>query len=326
MQELGRTGGMSLEQLVEITGYGDRTLRRDLHALRDAGYVVTAEQPDKRKLWKLDNRAQSKRLTRVFDYAHFLALTVAMRQGGPARSNPMIFAALEDLSDKLETALGAQVRDRLAAIDACFYSYEKQAYAETPADVLWPIVNAIQQRRMCSVTYRTPQPASKNKQFEILPLRIFAHDGAAYLMAHALKHDSTITLNLQRLKKLKVLDRVMEIPADFDPQRIERAAFGVHTGGEPTKYVLDFDSDVAAYIRERTWHSTQALSDLPTGGVRLELTCGTSYEVSAWVASWRHWVHVVEPESLREELLELGHNLVAKYSSRPAKSAKRKLV
>jgi proteasome accessory factor B len=68
---------------------------------------------------------------------------------------------------------------------------------------------------------------------------------------------------------------------------------------------------VADYIRERTWHPSQQLTELTEGRVELSFSCGQSWEVSAWVASCRHWVEVLEPKGLRRELCELGEALVA---------------
>lgn len=318
LRELSRSDGLSLARLAAQFGTTERTIRRDLDALQEAGFFLKAEEDrsDRRKVWKLDLAAQANSLNAMLDEGHFLALRIAMGQGGPVRSDETVFSALEDLHVKIENAVGERGREQLLAIDQCFHSYEKQAYREAPAGVLWPLVTAISERRLCRVTYRKPQRTPSNKTFDILPLRIFAHQGAPYLMCHIRKHATYATLNLHRVKKLELLTQCAEVPRDFDPERFENAAFGVHTGDQVTRYVLRFDAEVAVYIRERTWHSSQSLTEIADGGVELTFTCGASWEVSAWVASWRHWVHVVEPSELRDELLEIGKLLVERYGER----------
>jgi len=49
------------------------------------------------------------------------------------------------------------------------------------------------------------------------------------------------------------------------------------------------------------------------GALELTFTCSESYEVAAWVASWRTAVDVVEPESLRDELMQFGKWVREKY-------------
>jgi predicted DNA-binding transcriptional regulator YafY len=321
LRDLDRLGGVDLYELAERYGTTVRTIRRDLEALQEVGLPLVEEQDGKRKRWRVAFKDHLQQLSGLLDATHYLALRLAMGQGGPVRSASSVFAALEDLSTKIETVLGPAGRAQLAAIDACFHSYEKFAYRRSPPDVFWSLVQAIGERRICRVTYRAPRRRPYDTVFEILPLRIFAHHGAVYLMCNVVKHDTLATLNLQRLQSLKVLDKRGQPPAAFDPTTLENAAFGVYSGGDPTTYVLRFDAEVAPYIRERTWHPTQRLRELRGGGVELQFTCGESYEVSAWVASWREGVEVVKPASLRDELEQLGEWLSTTYRRRPKASA-----
>ena len=175
-RELARTSGSSLAQLAANFGTTERTIRRDLVAPQEAGFPLSAEeQPDRRKIWKLDVAANTRELNTMLDKGHFLALRIAMGQGGPVRSDDTVFSALEDLHQKIEKAVGERGRKQLLAIDQCFHSYEKQAYREAPPGVLWQLVTAISERRICRVTYRKPQRTPSDKTFDVLPLRICAH-------------------------------------------------------------------------------------------------------------------------------------------------------
>ena len=120
-------------------------------------------------------------------------------------------------------------------------------------------------------------------------------------------------LNLHRVLAIEVTRRTATPPMDFDPETWEAAAFDVFAGGAPTKYVLRFASEVAPYVRERRWHPSQKLRGLSGGGVELQMTCAGSHEIMNWVASWRQWVVVVQPKSLRQEMAELGRWLVDRY-------------
>jgi len=70
--------------------------------------------------------------------------------------------------------------------------------------------------------------------------------------------------------------------------------------------VLRFNRNAAPYIRERIWHPSQTLKERRGGGVELAFTCPESFEVAAWVASWREWVEARAPGGLRRELRSLG--------------------
>jgi predicted DNA-binding transcriptional regulator YafY len=253
-------------------------------------------------------------LTELVDVSHYLALRVAMGQTTPLRATSGVFATLEDLSDKLEKVLGPRERSQLKAIDACFHSYEKFDYRSSPPDVFWPLIEAIAERRLCQVTYRAPRPGGHPTRFVLLPLRLFAHDGAVYLYAHVPRHDQVITLNLHRLLRLTVQEQTGKPPADFRPEQWESSAFRVFSSlKEAVAYRLRFSAEVAPYIRERVWHPSQVLRELPAGGLELTFSCSPSYEGTAWVSSWGKNVEVLEPEGLRRDLHVLGGWLLGTY-------------
>lgn len=324
LRELNRTGtGFTLAELSNNYGTDERTIRRDLDALREEGFPIVSEGSDEhnRKRWRMETSDYTRRLNQLLDTSHYTALRVAMGMGGPIRPETSVFSTLEDLHTKIEKAIGTRGRAKLKAIDQAFLSYEKQAYRQAPPDVLWLLVEAIIARRLCRMSYRGAQHRGQTKSFVVLPLRLFAHTGTCHLLCYVPKHASYIPLNLQRLQAIKLLDETADIPADFDPEQLEQSAFGLHQGSEPTRYVMRFDPEVAVYIQERLWHKSQQLEQLPDGSVKLTFTCGASWEVDAWVASWRHWVHVIEPEALKAQLRELGSVLTTRYAN--AKRKKR---
>lgn len=49
------------------------------------------------------------------------------------------------------------------------------------------------------------------------------------------------------------------------------------------------------YIRERRWHRSQELTDLPDGRLRLKLRVNNMVEVLPWIRSFGRDVKVVKP-------------------------------
>jgi proteasome accessory factor B len=315
LRDLDRLGGMDLYELAERHGASVRTIRRDLEALQAAGLPLVEEPAGRRKRWRVQYSDKLQRLSELVDASHYLALKVAMGQAGPARSSSTLYAMLEDLSDKLEEALGSNERKLLSTIDQCFYSYEKFGYLDSAPDVFWPLVTAISDERLCRVVYRSPRADGKESRFRILPLRLFTHEQAVYLHAHVPRYDDIITMNLQRLVKLEVLKDKGKVPKRYDPQKWEGATFGIFSSGKPVEYRMRFAEDVAPYIRERNWHPSQKLRKLRDGRLELRFSCAQSPEVTSWVASWRDKVEVLEPGSLREHLAEVGRWLTQTYGA-----------
>jgi predicted DNA-binding transcriptional regulator YafY len=305
LRDLDQLRGLDVYELANRYGTTTRTIRRDLDALEQAGFPLAFELDGARKLWRIDASGQLGKLRALLDASHYLALRVAMEPGAPMRNTSPLFAKLEDLGGKIEKALGETGRAQLRAIEACFHSYDRRPYRDSAPEVLWPLVTAISERRLCRVTYRAPG-AARDKTYQVLPLKVFAYDGGLYLLCRVPRYDSVVLLNLQRLRQLRLLRTKGRPPAGFDASDFEHAAFGVFVGGPPTTYRLRFDAIAAPYIRERVWHPTQELTALRDGGVEITFTCHASVEVAAWVQGWGERVRVVAPASLRGELARLG--------------------
>jgi predicted DNA-binding transcriptional regulator YafY len=316
VRDLDRMDGVDLYELASRYGAGLRTIRRDLEAIQAAGLPIEGERDGKRKRYRIAYRDRVAKLSSLLDASHYLALRVAMGQVGAAAQASGLFAKLEDLADKIEAAVGEKGRARLEVVERCFHPWDKHAYREAAKEHFWPLVDAIAEGEVCRVTYRAPHAPPEGKTYEVLPLRLFVHDRAVYLLHHNRKHREIGTLNLQRLLRVERTGRHARPPADFDPTEWEASTFGIFPGGKPTTYVLRFHSEVAPFIRERVWHPSQKLRELRGGGVELTFTCGESYEVTSWVASWREWVEVGAPDFLVAELCCLGQWLSRRYARR----------
>ncbi len=62
--------------------------------------------------------------------------------------------------------------------------------------------------------------------------------------------------------------------------------------------LLHFDERVADYIREKRWHPSQQLKELPGGGVELRLKLGSLVEIQRWVLGWGGAAKVIAPPEL----------------------------
>jgi proteasome accessory factor B len=63
-----------------------------------------------------------------------------------------------------------------------------------------------------------------------------------------------------------------------------------------------FAQALAPYIRERLWHASQKLRDLPDGRVEMTLTVADALEIRRWTLGYGVQAEVVAPEGLREAL------------------------
>jgi len=308
--DLSRRNGCDLYDLAARHRVAVRTVRRDLDALAEAGVPLVDESDGRRKRWRIEGADSRSRLAGLVDPNQVLAIQAALR--GLSSASGTTQAVLSDLADRLTQTLGLADRQRLAAIADCFDG-ERAAIVSTGGDVLLPALTAVLDCRWCSVAYRRPD--GHEATHSVLPLKLFARDGAAYLLAQLRTRGEVITLALHRVRRFVVTHERGEASRGFDAQRVLDAQFGAHAGGAEVSYQLHFASTVAPFIRERRWHPDQKLRTRPDGSLVLAFRCRESYQVAAWVASWRSHVTVIEPQTLREELRDLGRELATRYAN-----------
>ena len=89
-------------------------------------------------------------------------------------------------------------------------------------------------------------------------------------------------------------------------------AFGI-IYEEPVSIRIYFTPQQAPYIRERQWHPSQQVEEQEDGGIILSLYAGGFYETKSWVLSHGEDARVIEPESLRQAILDELRSSLAAY-------------
>jgi proteasome accessory factor C len=94
-----------------------------------------------------------------------------------------------------------------------------------------------------------------------------------------------------------------------------RGAFGLPGNAEKAfRARIVFSGEYREYISERVWSTDQAVKTLPGGGVELSFTVGSKYYLLSWLLQFGGRAELLEPESLREEILESARGLVDIYT------------
>src|SRR5438876_3123035 len=118
-----------------------------------------------------------------------------------------------------------------------------------------------------------------------------------------------------RLTKPELTEERFTVSARFDLNQELSGSLAVFKGGDDYQVVVDFDAWGADDVRGRRWHSSQELSELPGGRLRVKLRLNSLEEVTGWVLSFGTHATVVAPEELRERVAKIGEELAAKYGS-----------
>ena len=290
--------GLSLQQLSDSEGLSERTIRRDLYALRDSGLPVEPCQASNRiPLWKISAAVTDLK----FSLYELLCLYLSRRLMEPFAGTPF-FDGLQSAFEKLErevfagsSAFQSELIDKLYLNTAGASDYTNRA------QLITEVMQSIRSRQVLQMEYRKPD--STVTQYLIHPWSLAAHHGSLYIVAFSETAEAIRHFKLDRVQSLNPRPRHYRIPDTFDVREYFEGTFGVFSPEEQEyQIVLEFSAAAAESVRESRWHCSQQLQDLPAGGVRMQLRLRSLREVSSWVLSFGSHAKVVEPPELIDEL------------------------
>ena len=276
-----------------------RTVQRDLWDLREAGFGIDEERRDQRIYYKLDKVTG---LPLNFPVLEVAAMIFVERAGLGLEGTPF-GEHLRSVVRRLTGAMSAPMRQFLErAADAYVPLARGYKPYEDAREILENLNEAMLKRRVCRVNYRSPE-AEGPRQYEIEPLRFLPHRGGLYVISRVPRYDNLITQAVERFEEVEVTEKEFKPPDHLPIDERLRDAFGI-SYEEPMDVAVRFAADQAPYVRERIWHPSQQLEELPDGRVVLRLRAGGFFEIRSWVLGFGAAAEVLEPEELREAVRE----------------------
>jgi predicted DNA-binding transcriptional regulator YafY len=300
IQRLARSrGGAHLDDLAESLGCVRRTVYRDLDALQYAGFPVVSEKRDGRVFYRF---LESFRLGDIpFTPDEILALAFGadlLR----VLEGTVFHDSIRSALGKIRAGLSPELREYLLRLAESFRvlpgphkNYAR--YRET----IQALSDAVVARRRVRIRYQTGGTGQVATR-ELDPYRVWYRSGGLYVVGLDHKSGEIRTFAVDRIRQLTPTARRFTVPASFDFDAYLGASFGVIA--EPAVRVrIRFDRRWATYVSEHTWHASQQLGPGPEGGVELAMQVGGTAELRAWILSFGSGAEVLEPESLRSEVV-----------------------
>lgn len=289
----------SAAQLAEDYGVTERTIRRDIEALQEAGFPLYDDRDGGRKVWRLVEGYRQK-VTQTFTLSELAALyfgrnLMSFLGGAPfAQDLESAFAKIRGALPEKSIPYLARIQDLFAARPDPWKDYS------TKQPVIAALIDAILHQRRVRIDYYSFH-SKRTKKYLLDPYRLVYYRGGLYLYARADEYDEVRTFAVERVERIEVLDLAFQVPADFNVSEFVKGAFGI-AGGKSEVVELAFDSELAGYIRERVWHESQTLTDKPGGALVLSMNVATGHELKTWIKGCLPHVRVLKPSKLREEI------------------------
>jgi predicted DNA-binding transcriptional regulator YafY len=179
------------------------------------------------------------------------------------------------------------------------------------------IANALEigvnQHHRLNVLYNS-QKSGEVKEYLIEPYAMAFRRHSWYVLAYSHSHCEVRQFKLVRFQRAIDTGEQFEQPRDFDADEYFRLSWEAWAGGEATVVKVRFSPRVAAMIEESRRHPTQVLWAQPDGSVIFEVCVAGIEEIAIWIMGYGKDAEVLEPESLKEHILEHASGMVSLYS------------
>ena len=239
-----------------------------------------------------------------------LALLVARKALEQYRGTPFhrqLEASFEKLTAGLKDRISFSPADELQSV-----SFKNVGLGKADMAVFNALSGATLRQHEIEFDYRKPGETKAARRW-VRPYHLAHRENLWYLVGFDTERAALRTFALPRIANPKVHKTHFVRPPDFSPDKFFANALGVLGGERDYHVVIRFSAAVADRVREREWHESQELRDLPEGLLELRLRLGALPEIERWVLTWGSEAEVLRPKELRTRLKATARALLELY-------------
>ena len=303
LREIEVSHGKTIRQLAEMTNVTTRTIRRDLDALQEAGFPLYDVSDDGPKRWKLGRRPFQELDQTTFSLAELSALYFS-RALVERLAIPTFEEDLKSAFAKLESALGPRMRKFLDRLPQALQA--KPGPTRTHDDdhqrkVTVRLLDAVLHHRRLTMRYHSLS-SKREKTYQIDPYRLVYAQGSLYLFAYVALYQQVRTFAVERIQQLTPLDETFT-PVEDVTEAAWPHSLGIYHG-KPEQVQLEFASEIAPYVQERTWHPSQMTTLRKNGALALTMNVSLDNSLQNWIRSFGSSVRVISPQTLIDNITD----------------------
>jgi len=239
------------------------------------------------------------------------------RRGSGSDIGPRVRQVMEKLMNVLGHDLSFNfqtVSERIAFRSSGYHAAIDIATFET-------VVAAVLSQHELSFTYRKQTRAADGSQSVpearyVQPRCMVCVDHSAWYIfaddpanADAEPH----TFALFRMSDVIDTGRSFEPSKPFDVETALRDSLGIDRSGPVKTVELLFDPEVAGYVQEHFWHSTEQFGTADDGRLWLTMTVAINPELEGKIRKWTPNVEVIGPTQLRDSFKQHAAKEYARY-------------
>jgi len=302
---LVKRGSMSASELARELDYSQRTIQRDIAALEsELGYPLVYEK--RRYSIMADGHLPLGPVRLTLQEARAVHFATRLYLRFADERDPDGISALEKIADTLPLPLAAHMARTVA-------EFKSRPGNKNYIDVLRKVTEAWTASKTITIAYKSQNSAAP-RTTELDPYLLEHTQSGTYVAGRSSEHREVRMFKVDRIQTADPTNRTFEAPdITAIAEQLRLSWGGVVFGDEQFDVTIEFTRKVAARIAETYWHPSQALEQLPGGGVRLKVSLPSLLEFVPWVRGWGEEVEVIQPAVLREEVAASLAAAAARY-------------
>ena len=301
-----RANAVSIARELEVSA---RTIKRDVEFMRhELGAEIVWEPSTQTYFY--ERPCELLPLLRL-DATEALALVLAGHTFSAWRGSPL-GRALTAALGKIVGVIGGAISLPAAEVSDLVFQPVEGPEVDAETHFFAPALEAIRRRRELRIRYRKPG-AKADESRSIHPLHLAFLDHRWVLVAHDPARRAPRNFLLARIRGAAA-GAPFEPPAGFDLSTYLRGSLGRFAGEKEIEVRLVFDLAVAPYVRERPWHASQTLTELPGGGVEATLRLNNLIDVQRRILACGSHAEVLAPPALRATVRAESAAMAARHA------------
>ena len=177
------------------------------------------------------------------------------------------------------------------------------------------LLQAIMNQNPVTVEYKKPQDASP-KTYNFDPLTMMIYKQGLYVIGQNHGWENPHFFAIERIVRCERDPRShFDYPESYSPQEFCHGSFGIFVD-EDVEVRIRFSPDVPhEYITSRRWHPSQQVTICADQSLELTMKVSGTQELFSWILSFGKNAKVLEPDDLRQKIIDEIGQLSQQYQS-----------
>ena len=317
----GYNRGRWVSEVAAVVGASERTVRRDIDELRDAGVDIEITKQANRVFARLTEE-RSYSTVPITKRERFTLL--AVRRVFDVFDKTPLLEDVQSVLAKLAQRMSEKERAELDAFGEQFVymaDHGTKTY-EGKEDIIDAIQDGIIKRRV--IRYRYADARGRGKSGHLAPFRMAMYRHGLYVVGAQLKTADDdargAALGVFAIERFIDADalkaHVFTIPDGAPVRDVLDGAFGPHLPDKdgPHDVVVEFSAERANLVASRQWHPSQAITRQDDGSIQISLRLPSLAPVVSWVLEWGPHARALAPTALVERVVQELDEARARYA------------